>query len=102
MANDETGVPARLPWLPWLPWQREAARAALAQRSSWPHALLIHGPRGIGKHALALTFAQALLCEVSAPDGFLMAARDGQHPTEVARLRGARLLVCSEQSGGRR
>jgi putative DNA primase/helicase len=39
---------------------------------------------------------------VSAPDGFLMAGRDTAHPTEIARLRGARLLVCSEQSSGRR
>ncbi len=39
---------------------------------------------------------------VAAPDGFLMAGRDSAHPTEIARLRGARLLVCSEQSSGRR
>ena len=102
MANDETGVPARLPWLPWLPWQREAARAALAQRSSWPHALLIHGPRGIGKHALALTFAQALLCEVSAPDGLgcgecpgCRYARAGQHP-DLLRLE---LLLIDPEEG---
>lgn len=39
---------------------------------------------------------------VAAPDGFLMAGRDNAHPTEIARLRGARLLVCSEQTSGRR
>ena len=39
---------------------------------------------------------------IAAPDGFLMAGRDGAHPTEIARLRGARLLVCSEQTSGRR
>ncbi|HKH83323.1 MAG TPA: phage/plasmid primase, P4 family [Gemmatimonadales bacterium] len=39
---------------------------------------------------------------VSAPDGFLMAGRDGAHPTEIARLRGARLVVCSEQTSGKR
>ena len=39
---------------------------------------------------------------VSAPDGFLMTGRDGMHPTEIARLRGARLVVCSEQTSGRR
>jgi len=37
----------------------------------------------------------------SAPTGFLMAGRDNAHPTELARLRGARLVVCSEQSGRR-
>lgn len=55
--------------LPLLPWQREAAAAALAARARWPHALLIRGRRGIGKRALALHFAQALLCEAPRPDG---------------------------------
>ena len=31
-----------------------------------------------------------------------MAGRDGAHPTEIARLRGARLVVCSEQTSGKR
>jgi putative DNA primase/helicase len=39
---------------------------------------------------------------VSAPDGFLLAGRDNAHPTEIARLRGARLVVCSEQSSGKK
>jgi putative DNA primase/helicase len=39
---------------------------------------------------------------VTAPDGFLMSGRDNAHPTEIARLRGARLVVCSEQSGTRK
>ncbi len=39
---------------------------------------------------------------VSAPDGFLMSGRDGKHETEIARLRGARLVVCSEQTSGKR
>ena len=87
MANDETAAPARLRWMALLPWQRDAARAALAQRSNWPHALLIHGPRGIGKHALALNFAQGLLCEAPASDGLACGAcpgcryaQAGQHP----------------------
>jgi DNA polymerase-3 subunit delta' len=55
--------------LPLLPWQREAASVALAARERWPHALLIRGRRGIGKRALALHFAQALLCETPLADG---------------------------------
>ena len=55
--------------LPLLPWQREAATAALSARQRWPHALLLRGRRGIGKRALALHFAQALLCEAPRADG---------------------------------
>jgi DNA polymerase-3 subunit delta' len=79
--------PVRLPWLPLLPWQLDAARATLAQRASWPHAMLLHGPRGIGKHALALNLAQALLCESPRADGLACGecagcryATAGQHP----------------------
>ncbi|MGH8714728.1 MAG: DNA polymerase III subunit delta', partial [Casimicrobiaceae bacterium] len=35
----------------------------------WPHALLITGRRGLGKRALALHFARALLCEAPLPGG---------------------------------
>ena len=76
-----------LPWLPLPPWQLATAQAALAQRSTWPHALLIHGPRGLGKHALALHLAQALLCESPRADGLgcgrcpgCRYAVAGQHP----------------------
>ncbi|MET0682604.1 MAG: DNA polymerase III subunit delta' [Casimicrobiaceae bacterium] len=69
MMNERESEPARLPWSSLLPWQHEAARAALARRATWPHALLIYGPHGIGKHALALNFAQALLCEIPRTDG---------------------------------
>jgi P4 family phage/plasmid primase-like protien len=39
---------------------------------------------------------------LSAPDGFLMSGREGKHETEMARLRGARFVVCSEQTSGKR
>jgi DNA polymerase-3 subunit delta' len=50
-------------------WQRDPAAAALVNKARWPHALLIEGRRGIGKRALALHFAQALLCETPRSDG---------------------------------
>jgi DNA polymerase-3 subunit delta' len=51
------------------PWQVEAARDALARRGTWPHGLLLTGPAGIGKRALATYFARALLCEAPKPGG---------------------------------
>ena len=85
--NERESEPARLPWPSLLPWQYAAARAALARRATWPHALLIYGAQGIGKHALALNFAQALLCETPRADGLACGecagcryAFAGQHP----------------------
>jgi DNA polymerase III subunit delta' len=99
--TDETAVES-LPWLPLFPWQHDAARAALAQRATWPHALLIHGPRGIGKHALALNLALALLCEAPRVEGLACGrcpgcryAIAGQHP-DLLRLE---LLVIGEGDG---
>jgi DNA polymerase-3 subunit delta' len=87
---DERDSQQTAPALPWpspFPWQQPAMREALAQRATWPHALLIHGPRGIGKHALALGFAQALLCESPRADHLACGecpgcryAVAGQHP----------------------
>jgi DNA polymerase III subunit delta' len=81
-----TSAPA-LAWPAMLPWLVPTAREALARRASWPHALLLHGPRGIGKHALGLHFALALLCESPRADGLACGqcaschyAVAGQHP----------------------
>jgi DNA polymerase-3 subunit delta' len=70
-----------------LPWQRASAQALLSRRTSWPHAMLIVGPAGIGKRRLARFLAQALLCESRDPDGGPCGAcascryeAAGQHP----------------------
>ena len=102
MTGERPMESARLPWLPLLPWQLDAARAALGRRADWPHALLVHGPRGIGKHALALNFAQALLCEAPRADGLACGecagcryAVAGQHP-DFMRLE---LLLIDPETG---
>jgi len=48
-----------------LPWLAEPLRAALATRRA--HALLIQGPQGVGQFDLAITLAQAWLCESAQP-----------------------------------
>jgi DNA polymerase III subunit delta' len=70
-----------LPTLP--PWLATPAREALALRARWPHALLVSGPEGIGKRALALHFARALLCEAPVADGSACGACPGCHYVEV-------------------
>jgi DNA polymerase III subunit delta' len=50
-------------------WQEAAAATMLAERTRWPHALLIAGPQGLGKRLLALHLARALLCEAPRSDG---------------------------------
>jgi len=52
-----------------LPWHRDLVAATLKQRARWPQALLIAGRRGLGKRALALHLARALLCETPRADG---------------------------------
>lgn len=67
-------------------WHREVFSALLASRQRH-HALLLSGPPGIGKSALALELAAAALCERPRPDGSACGACDacgwfaeGNHP----------------------
>jgi len=69
------------------PWLEGEAEALLALRERLPHALLLVGPPGIGKRALAEYFAQSLLCESPAGGGYPCGAcggcrwfGDGNHP----------------------
>jgi len=45
------------------PWQGMLWEQLRGTRERMPHALLIHGPQGVGKLALAERFGQSLLCE---------------------------------------
>ena len=51
------------------PWQVDAWSRLQQMRERLPHAILFHGPLGVGKADFMETFAQALLCENVRPDG---------------------------------
>jgi DNA polymerase-3 subunit delta' len=51
------------------PWLESAWQRLLSTRARPAQALLLAGPRGVGKGALAQAWAQALLCEAPLPDG---------------------------------
>ena len=63
MSDDAGLASSPEPWTALLPWQRDWLVARLRDRDRAHHALLITGPVGLGKKALALNYAQALLCE---------------------------------------
>jgi len=50
-------------------WFKDELKSVLAQKAQLAHALLIKGPRGIGKQAFGMELSQALLCESPAGDG---------------------------------
>lgn len=52
-----------------LEWHEHVFQRLIATKATLPHALLLRGPRGIGKLAFARALAQALLCEVPAENG---------------------------------
>lgn len=51
------------------PWQTESWRQLARIREYLPHAILFHGPQGVGKTIFVERFAQSLLCESPADDG---------------------------------
>ncbi|OYY93496.1 MAG: DNA polymerase III subunit delta' [Hydrogenophilales bacterium 28-61-23] len=51
------------------PWNRALFQQLSAERERLPHALLLHGPAGIGKRDFGLALAQWVLCETPSLDG---------------------------------
>lgn len=60
-------------------WNRASFTRLMADRDRLPHALLLHGPAGVGKLDLALTIAQGLLCDTPGADGVPCGACDACH-----------------------
>ncbi|OHE59432.1 MAG: DNA polymerase III subunit delta' [Thiobacillus sp. GWE1_62_9] len=81
---------------PWLdaPWQR-----LLATRARPAQALLLAGPRGVGKSELAMAWAQALLCEAPLPDGAACGHCPACHWFETGGHPDFRLVTLQEKTG---
>lgn len=52
-----------------MPWHRAAFAELLGRKEKLPHALLLHGRRGIGKLHFGLALAQTMLCEQPTHEG---------------------------------
>jgi DNA polymerase-3 subunit delta' len=59
------------------PWNEPILESLKRRVDTLPHALLIHGPQGVGKLKLAERVAQLLLCEAADPAGKPCGACDG-------------------------
>jgi len=86
-------VNAPYPWLD-APWQR-----LLATRARPAQALLLAGPRGVGKSELAMAWAQALLCEAPLPDGAACGHCPACHWFETGGHPDFRLVTLQEKTG---
>ena len=54
---------------PLYPWQQSSWQQLQQLRERLPHAILFHGPEGIGKTRFAERFAKALLCQTPTANG---------------------------------
>ncbi len=81
---------------PWLEanWQR-----LLSTRTRPAQALLLAGPRGVGKGALAQAWAQALLCEAPLPEGAACGSCPACHWFEAGTHPDFRLVTLQEKIG---
>jgi len=86
-------VSAAYPWLD-VTWRR-----LLTTRTRPAQALLLAGPRGVGKGTLARAWAQALLCEAPLPDGAACGRCPACHWFETATHPDFRLLTLQEKTG---
>jgi DNA polymerase III subunit delta' len=86
-------VSAPYPWLH-SPWQR-----LLATRARPAQALLLAGPRGVGKSELAQAWARALLCEAPQPDGAACGRCPACHWFDTGGHPDFRLVTLQEKTG---
>jgi DNA polymerase-3 subunit delta' len=81
------------------PWLEAAWQRLLATRARPAQALLLAGPRGVGKGELAMAWAQALLCEAPQPDGAACGQCPACHWFETGAHPDFRLVTLQEKTG---
>jgi DNA polymerase III subunit delta' len=81
------------------PWLESAWQRLRATRSRPAQALLLAGPRGVGKGALARAWAQALLCEAPLPDGAACGSCPACHWFVTGAHPDFRLITLREKTG---
>jgi DNA polymerase-3 subunit delta' len=81
------------------PWLESAWQRLRATRSRPAQALLLAGPRGVGKGALARAWAQALLCEAPLPGGAACGSCPACHWFVTGAHPDFRLITLQEKTG---
>ena len=80
------------------PWLESTWQRLLSTRDRPAQALLLAGPHGVGKGALAQAWAQALLCEAPLPDGAACGDCPACHWLETGAHPDFRLLTLQEKT----
>ena len=81
------------------PWLESSWQRLLSTRKRPAQALLLAGPRGVGKGALAQAWAQALLCEAPLSDGAACGHCPACHWFDTGAHPDFRLLTLQEKTG---